>query len=69
MRSMIDVCRGFFDLPEEEKEEYRGKHVLDPIRCGTSFNASVDKVFFWKDFLKIISWPVFHSPNKPAAFR
>ncbi|XP_021624634.1 2-oxoglutarate-dependent dioxygenase 19 [Manihot esculenta] len=68
VRSMIDVCRGFFDLPEEEKEEYRGKHVLDPIRCGTSFNASVDEVFFWKDFLKIISWPVFHSPNKPAAF-
>ncbi|KAF2320499.1 hypothetical protein GH714_027744 [Hevea brasiliensis] len=68
VRSMIDGCRGFFDLPEEEKEEYRGKHVLDPIRCGTSFNASVEKVFFWKDFLKILSHPVFHSPSKPAGF-
>ncbi|KAF2320465.1 hypothetical protein GH714_027575 [Hevea brasiliensis] len=68
VRSMIDGCRGFFDLPEEEKEEYRGNHVLDPIRCGTSFNASVEKVFFWKDFLKILSHPVFHSPSKPAGF-
>ncbi|XP_050209705.1 2-oxoglutarate-dependent dioxygenase 19-like [Mercurialis annua] len=68
MRSMIDVCRGFFDLSEEEKEEFRGKNVLDPIRCGTSFNASVDKVLFWKDFLKIISHPQFHSPNKPDGF-
>ncbi|XP_012069171.2 protein DMR6-LIKE OXYGENASE 2, partial [Jatropha curcas] len=69
MGSLIDTCRGFFDLPEEEKEEYRGKHVLDPIRCGTSFNASTEKVFFWKDFLKILSHPVFHSPSKPAGFR
>ncbi|XP_065871893.1 2-oxoglutarate-dependent dioxygenase 19-like, partial [Euphorbia lathyris] len=71
MRSMIQVCRGFFDLAEEDKEEYRGKHVLDAIRCGTSFNSSVEKVFFWKDFLKILSVSdsVFHSPTKPASFR
>ncbi|XP_002522603.2 2-oxoglutarate-dependent dioxygenase 19 [Ricinus communis] len=68
MRSMIDMCGGFFDLSEEDKEEYRGKHVLDPIRCGTSFNASAEKIFFWKDFLKILSHPVFHSPSKPSGF-
>ncbi|XP_058007251.1 2-oxoglutarate-dependent dioxygenase 19-like isoform X3 [Hevea brasiliensis] len=68
MRSMIDACREFFDLPEEEKQEYEGKHVLDPIRCGTSFNTSVEKVFCWRDFLKLFVHPVFHSPSKPAEF-
>ncbi|XP_058007245.1 2-oxoglutarate-dependent dioxygenase 19 isoform X2 [Hevea brasiliensis] len=68
MRSMIDACREFFDLPEEEKQEYEGKHVLDPIRCGTSFNTSVEKVFCWRDFLKLFVHPVFHSPSKPAGF-
>ncbi|XP_015576938.2 2-oxoglutarate-dependent dioxygenase 19 [Ricinus communis] len=66
MRSMIDACKGFFDLSEEEKQEYTGSHVLDPIRCGTSFNTSVEKVFCWRDFLKVFVHPVFHSPSKPV---
>ncbi|KAJ8769067.1 hypothetical protein K2173_024063 [Erythroxylum novogranatense] len=69
MRSIVDVCKGFFDLTEEEKQQYEGKNVLDPIRCGTSFNAPAEKVFFWKDFLKILVNPVFHSPTKPEMFR
>ncbi|KAJ4848943.1 hypothetical protein Tsubulata_034179 [Turnera subulata] len=69
MKAVMDASREFFDLTEEEKKEFVGKHVLDPIRCGTSFNASVDKVFFWRDFLKVIVHPDFHSPHKPAGFR
>lgn len=69
MERMIDASKRFFDLTEEEKREFSGKHVLDPIRCGTSFNASVEKIFFWRDFLKVIVHPQFHSPNKPAQFR
>jgi isopenicillin N synthase-like dioxygenase len=68
MKAMIDACRGFFDLTEEEKREYEGKDVLDPIRCGTSVNTSVENVFFWRDFLKIAVHPKFHSPNKPPGF-
>ncbi|XP_065872868.1 2-oxoglutarate-dependent dioxygenase 19-like [Euphorbia lathyris] len=68
MNSMIDVCKEFFDLPEEEKNKYEGKHVLDPIRCGTSFNTSVEKFFSWRDFLKIFVHPIFHSPTKPVHF-
>lgn len=68
MKAMFDVLTGFFDLTEEEKREFEGKHVLDPIRCGTSFNASVDKVFFWRDFLKVMVHPIFHSPTKPESF-
>ncbi|KAK8624788.1 hypothetical protein V6N13_089674 [Hibiscus sabdariffa] len=69
VNEMIEACRQFFELTEEEKAEYEGKHVLDPIRSGTSFNASVDKVLYWRDYLKIFQHPEFHSPNKPPAFR
>ncbi|XP_010272964.1 PREDICTED: protein DMR6-LIKE OXYGENASE 2-like isoform X2 [Nelumbo nucifera] len=66
---MLRGCQSFFDLTEEEKQEYAGKHVLDPIRCGTSFNTSVEKVLFWRDFLKVFVHPQFHSPDKPPEFR
>ncbi|GMP46949.1 hypothetical protein CsSME_00014910 [Camellia sinensis var. sinensis] len=65
---MVDACNGFFDLREEEKREFEGKHVLDPIRCGTSFNSKADKVFSWRDFLKVFVHPQFHFPNKPIGF-
>ncbi|OMO85195.1 Oxoglutarate/iron-dependent dioxygenase [Corchorus capsularis] len=68
MKAMIEACAAFFELPEEEKQEFEGKHVLDPIRCGTSFNVSVDKVLFWRDFLKIFLHPHFHAPTKPSRF-
>jgi len=68
-KAMTHACGEFFNLTEEEKREFGGKHVLDSIRCGTSFNASVDKVLFWRDFLKVFVHPQFHSPTKPAAFR
>ncbi|KAG5226626.1 2-oxoglutarate/Fe(II)-dependent dioxygenase [Salix suchowensis] len=66
LSSILDGCRGFFDLEEEEKQEFKGNHVLDPIRSGTSFNVSVEKVFYWRDFLKVFVHPVFYSPTKPA---
>lgn len=69
MEMTMDSCQRFFNITEEEKREFAGKHVLDPIRCGTSFNASVEKVFFWRDFLKVFVHPEFHSPNKPVGFR
>ncbi|XVE66584.1 hypothetical protein DITRI_Ditri08aG0090500 [Diplodiscus trichospermus] len=66
-KAMIETCRGFFELEEEEKQEFQGKNVLDPIRSGTSFNVSVEKVLLWRDFLKLFMHPEFHSPNKPPA--
>ncbi|KAB5516037.1 hypothetical protein DKX38_026685 [Salix brachista] len=66
---ILDGCKGFFDLEEEEKQEFKGNHVLDPIRSGTSFNVSVEKVFYWRDFLKVFVHPVFYSPTKPAGLR
>ncbi|OWM87735.1 protein DMR6-LIKE OXYGENASE 2-like isoform X2 [Punica granatum] len=68
MNSMLEGCREFFDLTDEEKRVNEGKHVLDPIRYGTSFNASVDEVSLWRDYLKVIVHQEFHCPNKPADF-
>ncbi|KAH7524878.1 hypothetical protein FEM48_Zijuj06G0165900 [Ziziphus jujuba var. spinosa] len=69
MKNMIDVCQGFFNLPEEEKKVYQSRNLLDPIKYGTSFNAEIDKVLLWRDFLKVISHPRFHSLPKPEGYR
>ncbi|KAK2971803.1 hypothetical protein RJ640_018492, partial [Escallonia rubra] len=68
MKAVIGACNDFFYLTEEEKREFEGKDVLDPIRCGTSFNAQKEKVFFWRDFLKVLVHPQFHFPSKPLGF-
>ncbi|KAK7824149.1 2-oxoglutarate-dependent dioxygenase 19 [Quercus suber] len=67
-KAMIESFQEFFNLPEEEKQEFHGNHVMDPIRCGTGFNPSMDKVNLWRDYLKCFTYPEFHSPNKPAGF-
>ncbi|KAL3515504.1 hypothetical protein ACH5RR_022406 [Cinchona calisaya] len=68
MKAIFDVSDEFFNLPEEEKIGYETKHVLDPIRCGTSFNASKEQIFFWRDFLKVFVHPEFHCPHNPKVF-
>ncbi|CAN1306416.1 2-oxoglutarate-dependent dioxygenase 19 [Linum perenne] len=68
MKQMISITDQFFNLPEQEKQKYKANDVLDPIRYGTSFNTSVDKVLFWRDFLKVFIHPVFHTPDNPPAF-
>lgn len=65
---MLKACQDFFNQSDEEKLVNVGNNVLDPIRCGTSFNASVEKVFFWRDFLKVLVHPEFHSPPTPVSF-
>ncbi|KAM3377500.1 2-oxoglutarate-dependent dioxygenase 19 [Capsicum galapagoense] len=69
MKAVIDCTDEFFNLPDEEKQEFSGRHVLDPIRYGTSFNTSTENLFFWRDFLKVFVHPHFHSPTKPQAYR
>ncbi|CAL5417851.1 unnamed protein product [Camellia sinensis] len=69
MDDMVKASKSFFDMSEEEKGEYNGKQLFDPIRSGTSFNVLVDKSLFWRDYLKVHVHPHVHSPNKPACFR
>lgn len=69
MDKMLRASQRFFDLSEEEKREYAGEKVLDPIRYGTSFNLTVDKALFWRDYLKCHVHPHFNVPSKPPCFR
>ena len=66
---MIRKTESFFDLTREEKRQYTGKKLFDPIRCGTSFNPKVDKALLWRDYLKVHVHPHFNAPNKPSGFR
>ncbi|KAL7599047.1 2-oxoglutarate-dependent dioxygenase 19 [Lactuca sativa] len=68
MNMVVEKSNEFFNLTDEEKKDFEEKDVLDPIRYGTSFNSKKDKVFCWRDFLKVIVHPEFHSPNKPVGF-
>ncbi|KAK6277788.1 hypothetical protein POUND7_018111 [Theobroma cacao] len=67
-KEMIRATKDFFDLAGEEKQQYTGKKLFDPIRCGTSFNPKVDKVLLWRDYLKVHVHPHFSAPNKPSGF-
>ncbi|AES90611.1 putative flavonol synthase [Medicago truncatula] len=70
MEKMVDQVFAFFNLKEEDKQVYADKEVTDDsIKYGTSFNVSGDKNLFWRDFIKIIVHPKFHSPDKPSGFR
>ncbi|PIM99995.1 Iron/ascorbate family oxidoreductase [Handroanthus impetiginosus] len=53
MKAILEATDEFFNLPEEEKPEFEPKNVLEPIRYGTSFNTAKEKVFCWRDFLKV----------------
>lgn len=66
---VLRSTKSFFDLTEEEKREFSGENLFDPIRCGTSFNVMVDKTLFWRDYLKCHVHPHFHAPSKPLGFR
>ncbi len=58
---MINSIESFFDLAEEEKQEYAGKNSLDLIRYGASFIVTIDKTLLWRDYLKIFVHPHFVS--------
>ncbi|MCL7037404.1 hypothetical protein MKW94_009785 [Papaver nudicaule] len=67
---LINSCMNFFDLSKEEKSVYEVENaidpcILDPIICGTNFNPASESVSFWRDYLRVLVHPVFHSPPKP----
>ncbi|GMN40063.1 hypothetical protein TIFTF001_009292 [Ficus carica] len=68
MDGVVKASEDFFDLKEEEKRQYTGKTLFDPIRWGTSFNVRVDKTLFWRDYLKVHVHPQFNAPTNPIGF-
>ncbi|CAK9168778.1 unnamed protein product [Ilex paraguariensis] len=52
------VAIGFFDLPTGEKVKFMSNDVHKPVRYGTSLRGGVDKVQFWRVFLKHYASPL-----------
>ncbi|XP_068342279.1 probable 2-oxoglutarate-dependent dioxygenase SLC1 isoform X1 [Pyrus communis] len=71
--SMTDVSTRFFELPFEERAKYMSSDMRAPVRYGTSFNQNKDKVFYWRDFLKLMCHPLpdvlSHWPSSPVDMR
>ncbi|KAH0452007.1 hypothetical protein IEQ34_019306 [Dendrobium chrysotoxum] len=67
--AMMEAFSNFFNLTEEEKKYYTQKTMFEPVVHGTSTNLMGKEVRFWRDFLRVFVYPVFHSPDKPHDFR
>ncbi|KAK7353352.1 hypothetical protein VNO80_18798 [Phaseolus coccineus] len=69
VEKLMKKSREFHDLPLEEKKEFGDKGPFEPIRHGTSFCPQVEKVHYWRDYLKATTFPQFNFPRKPPGFR
>ncbi|XP_054796033.1 2-oxoglutarate-dependent dioxygenase 19-like [Prosopis cineraria] len=69
MAEVMNKAHEFHNLPVEEKKEFADRGPFSPIRHGTSFHPQVEKVHYWRDYLKVITLPEFNFPNKPPGFK
>nr|KYP49749.1 Protein SRG1 [Cajanus cajan] len=67
------VASKFFDLPTKEKVKLMSNDVHKPVRYGTSLKDGIDKVKFWRVFLKHYAHPLkdwIHMwPENPQDYR
>ncbi|XP_027189051.1 probable 2-oxoglutarate-dependent dioxygenase SLC1 isoform X2 [Cicer arietinum] len=72
MNNMMDVSGRFFDLPFEERGKYMTADMRAAVRYGTNFSQTKDRVFCWRDFLKLLCHPLPdflpHWPDSPVNF-
>ncbi|KAI3458366.1 hypothetical protein Pfo_015029 [Paulownia fortunei] len=54
----LSAASGFFNLPIQDKAQFRSNDVYKPVRYGTSLKDGVDKVQFWRIFLKQYAHPL-----------
>ncbi|OMO52248.1 Oxoglutarate/iron-dependent dioxygenase [Corchorus olitorius] len=54
----LSMASGFFNLPTEKKMKLSSNDVYKPVRYGTSLKDGVDKVQFWRVFLKHYAYPL-----------
>lgn len=71
--NMVEGSKRFFELPFEERSKYMSTDMYAPVRYGTSFNQNKDRVFCWRDFLKLSCQPLSGVlpfwPSSPVDFR
>ncbi|KAD5316929.1 hypothetical protein R6Q59_032156 [Mikania micrantha] len=73
MQDALDSAEEFFDLPSDEKMCFASADVHKPVRYGTSMNHGMDKVLYWRDFIKLYANPIsdwIHLwPSNPPTYR
>ncbi|CAJ1967828.1 unnamed protein product [Sphenostylis stenocarpa] len=73
MDEALLVASKFFELPTMEKVKLRSNDVHKPVRYGTSLKDGIDKVQFWRVFLKHCAHPLkewIHLwPENPSDYR
>jgi len=73
MKDALDSAEEFFDLPSDEKMCFASVDVHKPVRYGTSINHEMDKVFYWRDFIKHYANPIsqwIHLwPSNPTTYK
>ncbi|KAM5554691.1 flavanone 3-dioxygenase 3-like [Rosa sericea] len=73
MKDALSAANEFFNLPVEEKMLLGSDNVHAPVRYGTSINQAVDRVHFWRDFIKHYSHPIskwIHLwPSNPSSYK
>ncbi|CAB4269582.1 unnamed protein product [Prunus armeniaca] len=73
MEDALSAANEFFNLPLEEKMLLGSDSVHAPVRYGTSMNHVVDRVHFWRDFIKHYSHPIskwIHLwPSNPSCYK
>uniref|UniRef100_A0A0D3EH58 Non-haem dioxygenase N-terminal domain-containing protein n=1 Tax=Brassica oleracea var. oleracea TaxID=109376 RepID=A0A0D3EH58_BRAOL len=54
----LEVAHGFFELPAKEKKKFMSNDVYAPVRYTTSIKDGLDKIQFWRIFLKHYAHPL-----------
>ncbi|CAI9286265.1 unnamed protein product [Lactuca saligna] len=73
IKDAMDSAEEFFRLPSDKKMCFASTDVHAPVRFGTSMNHVIDKVLFWRDFIKHYANPIsewIHLwPSDPPSYR
>nr|AAR13692.1 Fe2+ dioxygenase-like protein [Brassica oleracea] len=69
----LEVAHGFFELPAKEKKKFMSNDVYAPVRYTTSIKDGLDKIQFWRIFLKHYAHPLHRWihlwPQNPPEYR
>ncbi|XP_028790836.1 flavanone 3-dioxygenase 2 [Neltuma alba] len=69
LQDVMNKSLEFHNLPVEQKNEFLDQGLFAPIRYGTSSHSQAETVHYWRDYLRITTFPEFNFPHKPTGFR
>ncbi|XP_028765355.1 flavanone 3-dioxygenase 2-like [Neltuma alba] len=69
MEEVMKKSVEFHNLPLEEKEEFKDEGLFPHIRYGTGSHSQAEKAHYWRDYLRVTTFPEFHFPHKPSGFK